>query len=63
MTITIVSVHSVHIIIEHVRNTDSNRSSAFLAHLSHWLMVSYCERWRSVVRRRPLPTIASKDTS
>ena len=22
----------------------------FLAHLSHWLMVSYCDRWMSVVR-------------
>ena len=22
----------------------------FLAHLSHWLMVSYCDHWMSVVR-------------
>ena len=23
----------------------------FLAHLGHWLMVSYCDRWMSIVRR------------
>ena len=26
----------------------------FLAHQSHWLMVSYCYRWMSVVRRQQL---------
>ena len=34
----------------------------FLAHLSHWLMVSYCDSWMSVVRR-PSSTIALKDIS
>ena len=37
-----------------------------LAHLSLWLMVSYCDRWVSGVqhrRRRPSSTIASKDIS
>ena len=27
----------------------------FLAHLSHWLMVSYCVRWMSVVRQTTSP--------
>ena len=33
-----------------------------LAHLSHKLKVSYCDRWMSVVRRA-LSTIASNDIS
>ena len=37
----------------------------FLAHLSLWLMVSYCDRLMPVVRRRrpSSSTIASKDIS
>ena len=41
----------------------------FLAHLSLWFMVSYCDRWMYVVRRqscdvrRPSSTIASNDIS
>ena len=31
--------------------TPANQDLYFLAHLSHWLMVSYCDRWMSVVRR------------
>ena len=27
---------------------------AFLAHLSHWLIMSYCDCWMSVVRRQQL---------
>ena len=27
------------------------KTFVFLAHLSLWLMVSYCDRWMSVVRR------------
>ena len=26
----------------------------FLAHLTHWLMVSYCECWMSVVHRQQM---------
>ena len=42
-------------------------NTAFLAHLSHWLMVSYCDKWMCRVRfawcvvRRLSSTIASKD--
>ena len=41
----------------------------FLAHLSHWLRVSYCDHWMSVVRSvlsvvcHPSSTIASNDIS
>ena len=37
----------------------------FLAHLSPWLMVSYCDRWMSLtcVVHRLSSTIASKDIS
>ena len=34
----------------------------FLAHLSHWLMVSYCVRWMAVVHRLS-STISSNDFS
>ena len=31
----------------------------FLAHLSHWLMVSYSDRWVSVIHRQQLLKMAS----
>ena len=29
-------------------------TQVFLAHLSHWLMVSYCDHWMSVMPCQPL---------
>ena len=31
------------------QNKETKRKSMILAHLSHWLMVSYCDLWMSVV--------------
>ena len=45
---------------QNIRLLVSRVHKCLLAHLSHWLMVSYCDRWMSVVRR-PSSTIASKD--
>ena len=52
-----------------MKEKNIKKNLRILAHLSHWLMVSYCDRWMSVVRpvssimRRVLSTIASKEIS
>ena len=35
------------------------KNGIFLAHLSHWLVVSYCDHWMSVVRRQQLNQMTS----
>ena len=41
------------------KNTPFYISFVLLAHLSHWLIVNYCDRWMSVLSRAS-STIASK---
>ena len=46
----------------HITEVLKQPCTLLLAHMSHWLMVSYCDHWMCVVRRQQLLQRTSRST-